>query len=180
METLNSISLKCANCGANLQITPEMETFACGYCGASQIVSRSGGTISLKLLGEAITRVQAGTDKTAAELAIRRLKEEYVALENEYKRLDEARWSKESEIRSLYTWIAIALTFCCLFFLGAVGWATALTVIVWLGGSGAIIYFYFMQSEANRKLYENAKLGVSAQMKQVLDHINKNKKIVGY
>lgn len=69
------VALKCPNCGGRLEVTKEMSTFACGYCGASVTVQRRGGTVSLSL-EEAIARVQVGTDKTAAELAIRRLREE--------------------------------------------------------------------------------------------------------
>jgi Arc/MetJ family transcription regulator len=50
-----------------------MENFGCMYCGANVKVERAGGAISLKLVTEAIAAVQRGTDKTAAELAIRRL-----------------------------------------------------------------------------------------------------------
>jgi hypothetical protein len=75
-------TLKCSSCGGNLEITPDMDTFACGYCGAHQVVQRRGGTISLKLVTDAIGRVQSGTDKTAAELALVRMKEEMVALQN--------------------------------------------------------------------------------------------------
>lgn len=58
-----------------------MDQFACGYCGTEQIVRRQGGTVSLKMVTEAISRVQTGTDRTAAELAIRRLTEELAALD---------------------------------------------------------------------------------------------------
>ncbi len=70
---LAAIPLKCANCGANLEVTAEMSSFACGYCGASQVVERRGGTVSLRLVADAIGKVQLGTDKTAAELALKRL-----------------------------------------------------------------------------------------------------------
>ena len=83
-----TITLKCPSCGANLAITPEMDTFACGYCGVQQMVQRSGGTVSLKLIEEAIARVQLGTDRTAAELAIRRLREDLAGAEAERERLN--------------------------------------------------------------------------------------------
>ena len=81
---LQTLNLKCANCGANLEIKPDAADFACGYCGASQMIERSGGTISLRLLTNSISKVQIGTDKTAAELAIRRLKEEMVDVKSQY------------------------------------------------------------------------------------------------
>lgn len=87
-HTFQTITLKCPGCGANLAITPEMDTFACGYCGIQQMVQRSGGTVNLKLIGEAIARVQLGTDRTAAELAIRRLREDLAGAETERERLN--------------------------------------------------------------------------------------------
>jgi len=41
-------------------------------CGTELIVQRPGGTVALKAVTEAIKKVQIGTDKTAAELAITR------------------------------------------------------------------------------------------------------------
>lgn len=82
---MKMVTLKCSSCGANLEITPEMEVFACGHCGTQQVVKRAGGTVSLKVLSDAIGKVQAGTDKTAAELAIKRLKEELVTLNHSYR-----------------------------------------------------------------------------------------------
>lgn len=74
---LKSVPIKCSNCGSNLEITPEMDTFACGYCGASQVVRRQGGTISLRLISEGIKNIQSGTDKTASELALKRFAGEF-------------------------------------------------------------------------------------------------------
>ena len=64
-----------------------MDSFACAYCETRQIVYRSGNTISLKLIGDAIARVQVGTDRTAAELAIRRLREDLAGVEADRKTL---------------------------------------------------------------------------------------------
>ena len=59
-----------------------MDLFACSYCGTQQVVQRRGGTVALKLVSDAIARVQVGTDRTASELAIRRLKDEILAIES--------------------------------------------------------------------------------------------------
>ena len=67
------ISLNCANCGAKLEVYDDMERFACGYCGTEMLVKRRGGTVALHAVTEAIKRVQVGTDRTAAELALVRL-----------------------------------------------------------------------------------------------------------
>jgi len=75
-EQLRIVSLNCTNCGGVLEIHGDMDRFACGYCGSAQIVERRGGTVALRLMVDAVARVQVGTDKTAAELAIVRLERE--------------------------------------------------------------------------------------------------------
>ncbi|MBK7687226.1 MAG: hypothetical protein IPJ25_15560 [Rhodocyclaceae bacterium] len=84
-ELLKMIALKCPGCGAGLQIASDMEDFACGYCGTAVRAVRQGGTVSL--VADAISRVQAGTDRTAAELALIRLKNEHTENEFEIQRL---------------------------------------------------------------------------------------------
>jgi ribosomal protein S27AE/cytochrome c-type biogenesis protein CcmH/NrfF len=83
MTEVSVVSLRCPRCGANLSIGKTADIFACGYCGASVKVERSGNIIALRLLTDAMSSVQRGTDRTAAELAIRRLSEELKALERE-------------------------------------------------------------------------------------------------
>jgi DNA-directed RNA polymerase subunit RPC12/RpoP len=70
------INLSCANCGGKLEVYDTMDRFACAYCGTEMLVQRRGGTVALKVVAEAIQKVQKGVDKTAAELAIVRLEKE--------------------------------------------------------------------------------------------------------
>lgn len=84
MPIPRTLVLKCPSCGGKLEIASDMEQFACGYCGTEQVVVRRGGTVSLKPVVEAIERVQQGTDKVAAEMALKRLQEELKAAEGEY------------------------------------------------------------------------------------------------
>jgi hypothetical protein len=51
-------------------------------------VRRSGGTDSLRLIGDAIAKVQMGMDRTAAELAIRRLRQDLAEVEAEKGRFE--------------------------------------------------------------------------------------------
>lgn len=66
------VTLRCASCGASLNISPEMSQFAFGYCGTVLLVERQGGTIPLRIIEQAIGRVQIGTDRIAAEIAYER------------------------------------------------------------------------------------------------------------
>lgn len=77
------IKLSCPNCGATLEIARDVDRFICLYCSTQQIVRRNGSIISLHPLVEGIAKVQQGTDKTAAELAIRRLTEEIAVARTE-------------------------------------------------------------------------------------------------
>jgi hypothetical protein len=67
------VSLSCPNCGGKLEVYDEMDRFACGYCKSEILAVRRGGTVSLKAVTETIKKIQFGTDKTAAELALPRL-----------------------------------------------------------------------------------------------------------
>jgi hypothetical protein len=81
------INLSCRSCGARLTIGQSLDRFACGYCGAELLVERSGGTVSLTLVEERLEGIRAGTDKTAAELAIRRLESDLAKVEPSYRSL---------------------------------------------------------------------------------------------
>jgi ribosomal protein S27AE len=69
-------SLTCPNCGGKLEVFDDMERFACGYCGREIAVEWRGGTVALKDLSEFIQHLQTGAERTAAELALVRLRQE--------------------------------------------------------------------------------------------------------
>ncbi len=64
------ITLTCKSCGGKLQITPEIDDFACMYCGTEYKVKREGGIVALSPLVEEMKKVSVSTDKTASELAL--------------------------------------------------------------------------------------------------------------
>ncbi|NMC86137.1 MAG: zinc-ribbon domain-containing protein [Anaerolineaceae bacterium] len=88
------ITLSCPNCGGKLQITPDIERFACQYCGYEHIVRRNGGIVSLEpvvrvmqnidaninLVGVGVNRLGASSEKQIAEQTIARLKTEIAEL----------------------------------------------------------------------------------------------------
>jgi predicted RNA-binding Zn-ribbon protein involved in translation (DUF1610 family) len=78
------ITLSCPSCGGRLEVTEDIEQFACAHCGTEHRVRRSANTVSLTPLVEGIKNVQTGVDKTASELAIKRLKGEIKSLEKEF------------------------------------------------------------------------------------------------
>jgi len=75
------VSLTCPSCGGSLQITPDIERFACAHCGREHVVRRAPGVVSLAPVVGAIDRVRAGVDRAASELAIPRIQREISELE---------------------------------------------------------------------------------------------------
>ena len=75
------VTLTCPACGGKLQITNDIERFACAHCGAEHVVRRGGGLVSLAPVVAEIKHVGAGVDRTASELAIQRLTNEIAELE---------------------------------------------------------------------------------------------------
>ncbi len=76
MVSEHFVNLNCGNCGAKLDVYDDMDRFSCGFCGTELVAQRRGGTVALRAVTEAISKVQVGTDKTAAELAITRYEKE--------------------------------------------------------------------------------------------------------
>lgn len=111
------LKLSCASCLAPLEIGDDLERFTCSYCGAAQIVERSGGAIATRTIETAIKAVQRGTDRTAAELAIPRLTRELA--EAQSARADilaAARKTGDSAMRARRN--AALITFCVVLFGG--------------------------------------------------------------
>ena len=82
------IILSCPTCGGKLHITDDIERFVCANCGNEHLVRRGGGTISLVPLTLELRKVQAGVkNRTASELAIKRIKEEIRSFETRIDKL---------------------------------------------------------------------------------------------
>jgi hypothetical protein len=83
------VTLTCPSCGGKLQITSDLDRFACGYCGTEHVVRRGGGVVSLAPVVEGLKEVKVGVDKTASELAIQRLRQDIAELEKRKKEIGE-------------------------------------------------------------------------------------------
>ena len=90
------ITLSCPSCGNKLQITDDIDRFACSACGNEHIVKRSGGIVTLKPVLDGIKRVQVGVDKTASELAIVRLTKEIEELKKNIKTISAQKIDNDS------------------------------------------------------------------------------------
>lgn len=75
------VTLTCPTCGGKLQITPDLDRFACAHCGNEHLVKRSEGVIAIQPLAESLTGLTRAADRTASELAIRRLTEDLAQLQ---------------------------------------------------------------------------------------------------
>ncbi len=120
------ITLTCPNCGGRLEITNDVDRFACAYCGTEHLVRRGGGIVTLAPVLEGLRDVQAGVNRTASELAIWRLEAEIDHLAEQYRVLASqlaalpSRPARRSLLRAALRalWVA-ALISCALFAAGA-------------------------------------------------------------
>lgn len=64
------LKLSCKSCGAKLELTDDIDRFACAHCGSEWLVNRSGGIVSLKAVEESIKKIEASSDKTAEHTEI--------------------------------------------------------------------------------------------------------------
>ncbi|MBE3067272.1 MAG: hypothetical protein IMZ73_07575 [Chloroflexi bacterium] len=51
------VTLSCPSCGGKLNITNDIERFACGHSGREHVVKRAGGIVSLSPVVEALKKV---------------------------------------------------------------------------------------------------------------------------
>lgn len=133
-----AIALFCTSCGAKLEITPDIERFVCLHCGTHHVVRRGGGIVSLQPLVEGLVRVQQGTDRTAAELAIRRLSEEIAVAVKERQELEEMPYDSvlpphHDEAANPVAVFFLAVTLFVVFFaLGNTGLGLAMLAVVFV------------------------------------------------
>ena len=95
------VTLSCPTCGYKLQVTNDIDRFACASCGNEHVVRRSGGMVSLAPVVQGLKQVQTGVDKTAAELAIQRISSDIAQLEEQIAsyggEIAQLNWVKKSE-----------------------------------------------------------------------------------
>ncbi len=80
MEDL--IVLACSSCGGKLQITSDIDRFACMYCGQEFIVNRGTGIVYLKPVIDGIKKIYQDTNVIASEITINRIRDEIKEIEN--------------------------------------------------------------------------------------------------
>ncbi len=83
------ITLSCPSCGGKLEITSDIERFACAHCGMEHLVKRTSSLVSLSPVVAEIKKVTESIGRTASELAIVRLEKEIATLNNRIKTLRE-------------------------------------------------------------------------------------------
>lgn len=171
---MKTLTMKCVSCNGSLDISDDMSRFNCGYCGTEQVVDRRGGTVSLRPIVDAITRVQVSTDRTAAELALTRLYKEWQAAED---RIIFVRGSADAETQGDF--------YLCLWSLGMVvgslmfwndrtiGWLAPIVLVASLGPLAYVWYLYKKKASWKPTIEE-----AEAAKRDIERNIAKNKEIV--
>jgi predicted RNA-binding Zn-ribbon protein involved in translation (DUF1610 family) len=126
MKSADFITLACPSCGGSLNITPDIERFACAFCGKSHLVRRQGGIISISPIVERLDRIASSSDQQAAELAINRLEQAARRLRDQISKLEKKVVKCEVQLGQL-TLVTIILS-----------------VVVF--GAGAVVLMYVLPS----------------------------------
>lgn len=169
---MEAITLTCPSCGAKLQITNDLDRFACGHCGNEHIVKREGGIVSLRPIVESLKKITVSTDKTALELAINRLNNEIAELESKYiEFFDEMKRAKTMQAGGVFGIIVGVLMF-----IGGISGNDSVllfSILVILGGS----LFAFSYS-ANEKQFAKKCDKILEEAKQKKKLLVKHQQIV--
>jgi DNA-directed RNA polymerase subunit RPC12/RpoP len=178
-----TVTLTCPTCGGKLEITSEIDRFACGYCGNEHIVKRAGGIVSLAPIVDGIKSVKVGVDKTASELALKRLKDEYDVLEKRKKELSYTPGNASSYLIAGGSMILLAAILLVMYVgLGAFDITLGFILIFGIGGFGGfLIYLYRGAKERDEqalKRFEKEKAELVSRINAVKTEIERHKKIV--
>ena len=168
------IALSCPSCGGKLQITDDLDRFACGYCGNEMVVNRGGGIVSLKPITEGLKKIQAGTDHTASELAIARLDKEIHELRDRLKKLTAAREESEAEAMKLGLGSIAVLIFVLIMMEPGESGRTFCLAVPIVGLGLAVVMTVLANSKGRKQ--EIAKIETLLQQKQV--QLRKHREIV--
>lgn len=159
------VTLSCPNCGGKLEITQDIEKFACSYCGQEQIVKRGRGIISLKPVVDELKEVKVGVDKTASELAINRIVKEINEINEEIEKLNRGN-------ESGCLWVFIIPAF--IMVLIAISEKTIIPLFI----GGFFIYgIFFLMHHNDKKLREELTPFIEKK-KELESALSKHKKIV--
>jgi len=180
------LKLACVNCGAPLEIGPDLDTFACGYCGSQQRVERKGGVVALQRVETAIKAVQRGTDRTAAELALPRLKRELEEVEAEraaaLKASSDRRASAVRGRRKL-SWIVFFVVFfggplVIAPLAGKSDGAHAVLLLAWLVGTVAAPVFVYRKTKLPTDEIPKIKAKFDPRIERLKAHLDANRTIL--
>lgn len=180
------LKLECVNCGAPLEIGPDLDSFACGYCGAQQRVRRQGGVVSLQKVETAIKAVQRGTDRTAAELALPRLHREIAALEQERDSAITAEQERQKNAfrdRRTLTFVTfLAVFFGCPILIASLGddsyFLGVLLTLIWLVGSIGLPILVYRKSKLPADQTPALKIDYAARLQKIHAHLKAHREIL--
>jgi hypothetical protein len=95
------VTLTCPSCGGKLEITDDVERFACAHCGAEHLVRRGGGMVALQPMIDSLADVENGVDRLASEMAIVRLQQEIADIDQRIDKMD-AEHDRQQTLLQIY------------------------------------------------------------------------------
>lgn len=152
------VTLNCPTRGGKLHITDDIDRFTCLHCGNEHIIKRGEGIIALSPVMKVLNKVQLGVDRTASELAIRRLDKEVLELKEKIELIS------SKTIDYILFLIGLGLVFGCIIF--------ALTNSDFLGSLIFVcfIIIIFAQIRRRRVLLESLEKELNGKLIELRKH----------
>jgi len=168
MSDRDFVTLTCPSCGGKLEITADIERFACAHCGAEHLVRRGGGTVSLKPVMDAIEAVKNGVDRTAVELALQRLRQDIEDLEKDQEDLHRSRRSYRQVIGLLSAVgvVALCVLAACL---GDSGGPPLASIIISVG-CGVFVLLLWLPAMALHRRWKRVKQTIADKQQRIAEH----------
>ncbi|MFZ1699933.1 MAG: hypothetical protein WBO10_00500 [Pyrinomonadaceae bacterium] len=130
------------------------------------------------MVTEAIRRVQVGTDKTAAELALKRLGNELGQVEEEYYSVvAEKTKQKESNTKVFGLIWLVGVVFCVAFLMQG-GLGIVLAVIGFIGGTFGVFYYGSQQESSITSKFADAEKDLLSKRNRIRTRIEENRRLV--
>jgi hypothetical protein len=185
--------LTCPACGGKAAVSNIEDRFTCEYCLTDFQIERKGGQVQVKPLVEAMKTLKGGVDRTASELAIKRLEIEIQILQKklepvtpEWNRLVRVTQSKNHNKNLMRISILILPAALILFFIGVFTDKIGLSLVApifFIAGIVGIIYFISKNNQYKRnteKCTEMAKrvLPIMALIQEKKEKLQAHLKIV--
>ena len=159
------VTLSCPNCGGKLEITSDIERFACAYCGQEQLVNRGHGIVTLKpvldqlgAVKRSVERNVEASERVANELALQRIRKEKAEAEVALKATLEQIRERNGAVNNIFVIGLLLIAGGILGFVSKLSTDAGIGLVCLIIGIpiGAFFFYFASQQSAKLQILEKA------------------------